>query len=228
LFLAYARDLGRARVVWRGALTSGEGRNPSVGDGGVAVTSRVDFLPFGPFTNGGDYVEGDQAREPSLKVSLGGAVSRNDRAIRTGGQLGPLLSAPRGMTTYFADALLKRRRVALAVEYAHRVSPLPMTSGTMAPSVVFAGQGLTVQASWLLPRSSWEPILRVTTVTPALAIQSRARVESLAEQSVGLTRYVQGHRVKINSELLHSRFAQRPLATQRSEWTLRMGAEVGI
>ncbi len=228
LFLAYARDLGRARVVWRGALSSGEGRNPATGDGGVAVTSRVDFLPFGAFTNGGDYIEGDQAREPSLKLSLGGAVSRNDRAIRTGGQLGPLLAAPQGMTTYFADALLKRRGVAVAAEYAHRVSPFPVLPVATATRFVYAGQGLSVQASWLLPRSSWEPMLRVTTVTPALAIQSLARVESLAEQSVGLTRYVQGHRVKINTELLHSRFSQRPLGMHRSEWTLRMGTEVGI
>ena len=228
LFLAYARDIGRARLVWRSALSSGEGRNPSAGDGGVAVTSRVDFLPFGPFTNGGDYVEGDQEREPSLKLSLAGAVSRNDRAIRTGGQLGPLLPAPRGMTTYFADALLKRRGVAVAAEYAHRVSPSAVAPGAPATRFVYAGQGLSVQASWLLPRSSWEPMLRVTTVTPALALQSLAAVESVSEQAVGLTRYMQGHRVKVNADLLHSRFAQRSLAMQRSEWTLRMGAEVGI
>ncbi len=228
VFLAYARDIGRARVVWRGALSSGEGRNPSVGDGGVAVTSRVDYLPFGPFTDGGDYVEGDQAREPSLKVSLGGAVSRNDRAIRTGGQLGPLLPAPRGMTTYFADALLKRRGVAIAAEYAHRVSPAWVAPGAAATRAVYAGQGLSVQASWLLPRSSWEPILRVSIVTPALALQSLPAVESVSEQAVGLTRYVQGHRVKVTTDLLHSRFAQRSLAKQRSEWTLRMGFEVGI
>jgi len=44
----------------------------------------VDFLPLGAFTNGGDYSEGDQAREPSIMLSLAGAVSRNDRAVRTG------------------------------------------------------------------------------------------------------------------------------------------------
>src|SRR5688572_14466692 len=63
------RDFGiqvyykRPKYVLRGAISSGEGRNISNSDNGLAYTGRVELLPFGQFTNGGDYFEGDLARE---------------------------------------------------------------------------------------------------------------------------------------------------------------------
>ncbi len=227
-FLAYSREIGTARYVIRGAVSSGEGRNPQAGDGGLAYTTRWELLPFGAFTNGGDYVEGDLAREPTLKLSFAAGLSRNDRAIRTGGQLGPALFAPRGMTTYFADGLLKKRGVAVAVEYAHRVSPDPITRSGTSIRNVYAGQGVNVQTSWLLPHSSWEPMLRYSSVTPAKSIQSLSAVEALQESAFGLARYVNGHRIKMNGEFFRSRYRNVAADRRRGDWTLRLGAEVGI
>ena len=227
-FLSYSRDIGKARYVIRGAVSSGEGRNPQAGDGGLAYTTRWELLPFGAFTNGGDYVEGDLAREPQLKLALAAGVSRNDRAIRTGGQLGPALHAPRGMTTYFADGLLKKRGVAVAVEYAHRVSPDPITRSGTSIRHVYAGQGVNVQASWLLPHRSWEPMLRHSVVTPAKSIQGIGTVEAVEERAIGLARYVNGHRIKVNGEFFRTRYRNVAADRRRGEWTLRLGAEVGI
>ncbi len=227
-FLAYSREMGRARYVIRGAVSSGEGRNPQAGDGGLAYTTRWELLPLGAFTNGGDYFEGDLAREPTLKLSFAAGLSRNDRAIRTGGQLGPALYAPRGMTTYFADGLLKRRGVAVAVEYAHRVSPDPITRSGSNVRNVYAGQGVNVQTSWLLPNSHWEPMLRYSMVTPAKSIQALSGVEGLQESAAGVARYVNGHRIKMNGEFFHSRYRNVAADRRRGDFTLRFGAEVGI
>lgn len=227
-FLAYSNVIGRARYVIRGAVSSGEGRNPQTGDNGLAYTTRWELLPFGAFTNGGDYFEGDLAREPKLKLSIAGGLSHNDRALRTGGQLGPQLYAARSMTTWFADAMLKRRGVMLATEYAHRTSPDPITrSGTNVRSV-FAGEGVNAQASWLVSRHNWEPQLRYSTVTPARAIQGLAGIEATREGGLGLGRYVNGHRIKMNGELFHTQYRNLALRTKRADWTLRLGAEVGI
>ncbi|MCA0377383.1 MAG: OprO/OprP family phosphate-selective porin [Gemmatimonadetes bacterium] len=226
-FLAYSRDVGRARYVIRGAVSSGEGRNPQTGDDGLAWTTRWELLPFGAFTNGGDYFEGDLAREPRLKLSVAAGLSHNDRALRTGGQLGPALFVQRSMTTYFADAMLKRRGVMVAAEYAHRTAPDPITRSGANTRAVFAGQGLNVQASWLT-RRNWEPQLRFSSVTPARAIQGVSGIEATREGSVGLGRYVNGHRIKANGELFRTDYRNLALRTKRADWTLRLGAEVGI
>jgi hypothetical protein len=183
---------------------------------------------LGAFTNGGDYSEGDLAREPTLKLSFAAGLSRNDRAIRTGGQLGPALYAPRGMTTYFADGLLKTRGVAMAVEYAHRVSPDPITRSGTSIRNVYAGQGVNVQVSWLLPHRQWEPMLRYSSVTPAKSIQSLATVEALQESAIGIARYVNGHRIKMNGEFFHTGYRNVAADRRRGLWTARLGAEVGI
>jgi hypothetical protein len=227
-FVAVTQPLGRGRVVWRGAITSGEGRNPPPGDNGLAYTTRLEWLPLGVFTANGDYVEGDQVREPSLRLSLAGGLSRNDRAVRTGGQLGPPLFAPRSMTTWFADVLVKRRGVALAVEYARRAAPDPVTRSGSAVRHVHTGEGLTVQGSWLLPASSWEPQLRASWVTPAVAIRGVPGVEAVHERAVGVARYLHGHRIKTNAELIQGRYRVLPQGARRGEWMLRFGAEVGI
>lgn len=226
-FLSYSNAIGRGRYVIRGAVTSGEGRNPAAGDGGLAYTTRWELLPFGAFTNGGDYVEGDLMRERSVKLSIAAGLSHNDRAARAGGQLGPTLFAARSMTTYFADALLKKRGVAISVEYAHRTAPDPITRSGATVRAIQAGEGVNLQASWLLPHRAWEPQLRFSSVTPALALQA-IESEAARESAVGLARYVNGHRIKMNAEGIHGRYTMLSTGQRRGEWTLRFGAEVGI
>lgn len=228
VFGSYSREIGHARIVARGAVSSGEGRNAANGDGGLAYTTRLEVLPFGAFTNGGDYIEGDQAREASLKLSIATGISRNDRAVRTGGQLGVPLYAARGMTTQFADVMLKRAGVMLSTEYAHRISPDPLTRSASSVRYVYAGEGFNVQASWLLPHRSWEPQLRFTRVVPSVAIRAQSGAESVAESAAGIARYVNGHRIKMNGEFIHARYEDLFRLRKRGEWTLRTGFEVGI
>ena len=55
----------------KGAFSTGDGRNALPIDGGMAYTGRIEWLPFGAFTNKGDYSEGDIEMEPKPKFSLG-------------------------------------------------------------------------------------------------------------------------------------------------------------
>lgn len=227
VFGVFKHPVGSAVLVARGALTGGEGRNQGNGDDGLAYTGRIEFLPFGAFTNNGDYVEGDLEREPRLKASMAAGVSRNDRAIRVGGQVGPPLFAARSMTTHYADAMLKRAGMMVAFEYAHRLSPDPITSSGSSLRYVFAGEGWNVQASWLLPGRQWEPMLRYTSVTPAVSIRSTG-AEASYETAAGVARYIHGHRIKLNAEFIHSRFENVAQLRKRGAYTIRAGLEFGI
>ncbi|MBM3426664.1 MAG: porin, partial [Bacteroidetes bacterium] len=80
---------GKAVYQFKGAITAGEGRNPSVGDRGLSYTGRMEVLPFGKFKNGGDYSEGDLDLEPRPKLSLGASYNFNESGSRARGQLGP-------------------------------------------------------------------------------------------------------------------------------------------
>ena len=48
------------------------------------------------------------------------------------------------------------------------------------------------------------------------------------ESSLGLGRYVNGHRIKMNGEFVHGRYEDLLRSRRRGDWTLRLGAEVGI
>jgi phosphate-selective porin OprO and OprP len=64
LQLYYNNHISGFHYVLRGAISSGEGRNITASDDGLAYTGRIELMPLGRFTNNGDYFEGDLAREP--------------------------------------------------------------------------------------------------------------------------------------------------------------------
>jgi hypothetical protein len=66
------------------AISTGEGRNVTGNaDSGVALTGKVELLPFGAFEKDGAYFEGDIIREKTPKLLLSGAFQQNNRARRT-------------------------------------------------------------------------------------------------------------------------------------------------
>ena len=80
--------MGGQQLQLKGAVSSGDGRGAVPENEGLAYTGRMEWLPFGSFANKGDYSEGDLEFEPKPKLSIGAAYCYNDRAVRTGGQLG--------------------------------------------------------------------------------------------------------------------------------------------
>lgn len=209
----------------RAAITGGEGRNAAAGDAGLAYTGRVEVYPLGAFTGGGDYFEGDLLRETSPKLAVGVVFSHNEQARRTHGQLGKLLGEPRDMEIGIVDLLFKYRGFAASAELARRTSRDPITTLGTETRYVLSGDGVNVQASYLT-RANIEPAVRYSVVNPHRDLAGVA--ERQRQMSFGLTRYLKGHRVKLQGELLRDDFRDAVTFATRGGWSLRTSLEVGI
>jgi hypothetical protein len=223
----YNNAIGGMNYVFRGAVSSGEGRNFNSSDNGLAYTGRVELLPLGKFTNGGDYFEGDLAREPKPKLSIGATISSNKKAIRTGGQLGKFLFEPRNMETRMLDILYKHNGVAFSSEFLSRTSDNPITENENGDKrYIYAGWGENYQLSYLW-KSNYELVGRYTHVTPGKAIRSFER--SVEQYTVGLNRYIRGHRLKLQGDITYEKnYWVGTAGTDLNRWQLRFQIEAGI
>jgi hypothetical protein len=195
-FVNYSIEAGGLKTKLKTAITSGEGRNSLASNSGLAYTGRVELLPFGDFTDGGDYFEGDVAREEKPKLSLAGGYHFNDLAMRTQGQVGRDLFAARSFSTYLFDLVLKYRGFAFSSEYIRRqASTDPVTRNITSGSIrlLIEGDGINNQISYCF-KSLWEVAARYSLVTPS------KRTQTLSNQNVqygaGVTKYFMKHKVK--------------------------------
>ncbi len=193
-FAYWTIPAGSQQFQLKGAITTGEGRNALVGDNGLCYTGRLEWLPLGPFSNSGDFSEGDLEMEPLPRISLAAGYAYNDGAARSGGQLGSDLYARTDMATFIADMVLKYRGWALSGEYFQRESDHPITTSTTGSvRYITTGRGVNAQLSkhW---RSHYELASRYTLVQPTGEVAAlRARTE---EALLGVNRYLNGHRIK--------------------------------
>lgn len=200
-------------VILRGSLTSGEGRNSDLSNNGLAYTGRVEFLPFGRFTGENDYQEGDLDREQKLKVSLAATYSQNDRTLRTQGQLGNDLYAARTMDAVEFDLLAKYNGWAWYIEFMNRTTSNPITvspSNSAQISAVYAGQGFMSQMSYLF-KNNFEIAGRYATSKPSSKLYDNPEAPLLNDKQIqnyelGVTRYFNGHRLKVQGGLMYSKF----------------------
>jgi len=212
----------------RGALSTGDGRNQGriVGDG-LAWTGRVEVLPFGAFSNGGDYFEGDLMREPTPKVSIGASIHDNRHHTRTRGQLGVALFEPRSSSVLYLDAIAKWQGASVYAEYAKRSAADPITrSSDGRTSAVLVGTGWMMQASYIFPVNI-ELAGRVANVTPN-DVLTEIREREQNDYSAAVTYYVRNHRIKGGLEVGQER--RRILGTDvtTGNWLLRANLEFGI
>lgn len=192
----------------KGAVTSGEGRNATVSLGGLAFTGRVELLPFGPFTNNGDDFEGDLEREKTPKMVLSGTYHYNDRAERQLGQTGNDIYEFRSLVSMEADMLWKYNGWAWYTEYMNRSTSDPITvnaNDMTLTRVVSAGQGFLTQLSYLF-KNNFEFAGRYAQVRPNEALYTSVlypsiHVNQTQQYELGVTKYIRGHRVKIQGSL---------------------------
>ncbi len=214
---------------FKAALSTGEGRNVTgKSDDGVAVTGKVEVLPFGAFTKDGTYFEGDVLREKKPKLMLSGAFQQNNRARRTGGQLGDDLFVPKTMKSVFLDAMFKYNGWAAMMSYMSRtttenavaVNPLDTTQS----NYVFVGNGFDYQLSYNL-RSNYELIGRYSIQKTGKDI--RAFAPNTKEYSFGLTKYIWEHTFKMQTEVTFDELDYYN-GTSKKNWYLRFQVEIGI
>lgn len=198
----------------KSALSSGEGRgiNGSSNarpNGGICYTGRIEFLPFGEFTNNGDYFEGDIERETEPKLSLGGTYSYNDRAIRTQGQLGSILLSPRSFIGTNLDLLFKWKGLAFSAEYIDRTMAKGQNNFTYSKNkldstAVLTGAGINMEISFTT-KKLWEFAIRYAETNPKKALWNLATSsvhtgKKNQEYLFTINKYFRKHRVKIVNE----------------------------
>jgi len=192
-----------------GAVSSGEGRNSSLSNSGLAYTGRIEYLPFGRFTGKNDYIEGDLEREAKPKLSVGATYSHNERAVRAGGQLGRDLFSPTDMATASIDAIFKYNGFSFYNEFMYRDAATAVTvdADSANTAAIYVGYGFLSQVGYLF-KNNWEIAARYAEITPFAAVFDHAVFTGVNEKKqqhiqVGVTKYLYGHRVKVQGNLLY-------------------------
>lgn len=202
VFANYTFHAGTFKTIFKTAITSGEGRNSNSSNAGLAYTSRIEILPLGDFTDGGDYYEGDVAREEKLKMSIAGGYHFNDQAVRTQGQLGRDLYAPKSYHVYLADFLLKFKGWALSSEYIRRdTEGSPITKSGTSTRYLITGDGINTQLSYCF-KSRWELAARHSLITPHQDI--RGLMAQNNQYGLGVTKYLMKHKVKAQFNVFYN------------------------
>ncbi|AWG22366.1 porin [Flavobacterium faecale] len=214
---------------FKAAVSTGEGRNVTGNsDNGIALTGKVELLPFGAFTKDGTYFEGDIAREKKPKFMLSGAFQQNNHAKRTQGQLGSDLYEDRTMKSVFVDAMLKYRGWAAMSSYMSRatienaitVNP----NNPLQSNYVFVGEGFDYQLSYIF-KSNYELIGRFSTQNVGKDIKALA--PDTKQYSLGVTKYIWEHTFKLQSELTFDQLSYND-GSSKNNWYVRFQVEIGI
>ncbi len=227
LQFAYQNNISTVNYVVKGAISSGEGRNSVISDGGLAYTGRVEILPLGKFTNRGDYFEGDLEREKTPKLSIAGGYHYNESAMRTAGTLGKDLYEHRNIGSFIADLLLKYNGFSFCSEYINRTTDSPITTNDAGlERIIYIGDGTMFQLSYLF-KNNFELAGRYAIVTPdQILYENELQREELG---VGVTKYLRKHRVKLQGQLFYNTASDLGLTpTVTNRWNAMFQIELGI
>lgn len=197
-------NIGNVVLKDKYAISMGQGRNITAADtAGFSYTGRLEILPFGEFTDKGDYFDADLERETTPKLSLAAGYSFNDNAVRKGGELGSFLNRSRDLKTFFADAMLKYRGWSLTSEYMNKQadrSPVLKDSSNYFQT----GTGWNIQSGYLF-KNNIEVAGRYTVVNPSAEIKGAAMADRVREYTLGVSKYFVGHNLKIQSDISRTR-----------------------
>lgn len=212
------------------AVSTGNGRNTTEKDTNVALTGKLELLPFGTFTKGGDYFEGDLAREKTPKLMVSGVFHQNNGSWNERGQQGKALFEARTLKNVFVDAILKYQGWSGMFSYLNRTTSNPLTTetnseGILETSYVYAGEGNDYQLSYTFP-SKWEVIGRYSRQNVNGEIY-KLNVPNTKQYSLGVTKYIWEHAFKIQGEVSYDRLHFHDTST-KNNWYFRFQIEMGI
>jgi len=230
VFAYYSHNLGTVDFNLKGAVSNGEGRVCMTTDAGLCYTGRLEVLPFGKFTDNGDYFEGDILREKTPKLSLAGGYSFNDAAKKTLGQRGIALYQERDLKNVLCDVLFKYNGWAFSSEYISRETSNPFTIDANNDTItVYTGYGINTQLSYVF-KNNYELSVRHAFVKP----YNKTRYINPDDNyyTLGITKYVKKHLLKVQTNLTYNYKnyfeLNNPVHTQKDKWLLQFQVELGI
>lgn len=195
------------------AVSIGEGRNVTTNNiGGYDYTLRLEYLPFGEFTGGGDYLGSDLKREPTPKLSIAATFDYNNGAARQRGQLGAFVQDSNGnqlttdLSTVFIDSHFKYNGFSFMGEYANKRSSeqVFVVLDDFSTLKYTTGNAINLQAGYLIEKSEWA--IRYTHVNPDDLTYSGLKEET--QYTLGYSKYIVGHNLKLQSDLSFTDKAQ--------------------
>ena len=196
--------INKSKIKFAAGITHGEGINRHISPGGLAYSGRIDILPFGFFHSKGDYVESDFYREPTPKVSLGAAFYHNKDADTKMG-FSDLDLMDNNITSYYLDAVVKYNGFSMIGEFIKReTSSERVEMGgdeAFRYSAMNGGYGFSLQVGKFLEQHL-EATSRISFLNPDnIIMEAKNSFTSKDKYSVGLSYYVIGHSLKIQSEV---------------------------
>lgn len=234
VFAAYNwRLFSQVNAVTKASVTSGHGRNyNSIQNVGMAYTGRMELYPFGRFKSMGDLFEGDFEREAKPKLMIAGAYSYNNKTANIEGQRGEVIfnNETRNIANYFVDLIFKYRGFAFYTDFMGRFTPqsaVVTDNASGNTQYMYAGKGVNVQASYIFP-SNWEVALRNSTLLPDEEIQPYVKYESFNQTTIGITKYLIGHSLKVQVDASYNHKTMLDPAAMRNDYELRFQVELGI
>ena len=185
-------------------------------------TARGEILPLGEFKHSGDYSEGDLEYEEELKLSLGAGYSYVKNATRTRANSGVPIARSRSFGNAFADLAAKWRGISFYAEYMNRIAPSPVvsSSGTTPTATLFSGEGVNFQTGAFV--SETLEIVGRYASTFARG-ESRQNIPRNNQMVLGVNRYIQGHRLKVQGDLTLDQVERGG-----DQWISRFQIELGI
>ena len=193
------------------AFTKGEGRNIIDNNlGGFSYTGKLELLPLGLFTGKGDYFEADLKRESKPKLSLAASATYNQGASRDK-QTGTFLIDTAGdymannLITFLGDAMFKYKGFSLLAEGAYKqvllksgqsLSTTDSTIVSVGGKTYQTGWGISAQVGYLF-KHNIELAARYTRVVPDWS----KSFTGLDEYTIGLSKYVIGHKLKVQTDV---------------------------
>lgn len=191
------------------SISQGEGRNITTENiGGYQYTTRVELLPFGNFTNKGDYKGSDLKFEKKPKLALGFTYDFNNNASKTRSNVGSYMLNDIGfystnISTLFMDAMYKHQGFSFMAEYANRNAADALaknSDGTLTGDKVQVGNGLNLQTGYLVSKTV-EISGRYTNVTLDRNITGKGAEN---QYTLALSKYISGHKLKVQTDVSYT------------------------
>ena len=225
----YYGDYDSFALAAKASVTLGEGRNWNTSSvGGFAYTGRLELYPLGRLHGKGEYIEGDIDWEETPKLMIGTGYTFNNKAQRTQGWKGSVFTGgeTRDICSYYADIVMKYRGFAFAADYLGRYTP---QSALLSDGQhIYTGSGLNVQASYLFGRK-WEVAVRNSTMFPDREIRSFEGYGRWNQSTLGVTRYIIGHSLKIQLDVSYNHMSDIiPAMAGYDRWGIRFQVELGL
>lgn len=237
LWLHHEHKAGKVVIREIISVTSGEGRNISAdNESGYDYTFRAEILPFGKFTNKGDYFGADLARESSPKLSLAATYDHNLGTNRQRGQLGYFLFDENGdpqrsdLSTVFVDAMFKYQGYSVMYEYANKKVANGLTNGLGTDGsrrYFYTGQAHSVQTGYVF-KNNTSIDARFTDVKPSIVIDPETAASKYHDDpekryEIGFSKYLVGHTLKFQASVVY-----RDRMTKEDQMIYFAQLEIGI